>query len=158
MSQYYEDLVIGQTDRFGSLLVDRDEVIAFATKYDPQPFHLSDEAAAKTPFGRLAASGWHTCAMAMSMVVAHMQALGHQGLGAPGVDELRWPKPVYPGDTLRCEGAVLSKRRSQSRSEMGLFRKTLIVRNQHDEVVMTFTSTGMVAVRNPGAKDPPAEG
>ncbi len=151
MAQFYEDLEPGQIEHFGSLLVDRDEVIAFAQKYDPQPFHLSDDAAAKTPFGRLAASGWHTCAMTMSMVVAHMQALGHQGLGAPGIDELRWPKPFYPGDTLRCEAVVLDKRRSASRPEMGLFRKTMTVRNQQDDVVMTFTSTGMIRVRGDAA-------
>ncbi len=145
--QYFEDLAPGHSEQFGTYHVLRDEVIAFATKYDPQPFHLSDEAAAKTPFGRIAASGWHTCAMTMSMVVAHMQAIGHQGLGAPGIEDLRWLKPVYPGDTLRCEAKILDKRRSSSRPEMGLFRKTVTVRNQHDEVVMTFTSTGMVATR-----------
>jgi acyl dehydratase len=151
--QFYEDLTPGQTEHFGSLLVDRDEVIAFATKYDPQPFHLSDEAAAKTAFGRIAASGWHTCAMTMSMVVARMKEIGHQGLGAPGIEELRWPKPVYPGDTLSCETALLDKRRSASRPEMGLFRRSMTVRNQHGEVVMTFTSTGMVAVRDPARHD-----
>lgn len=153
MAQYYEDLEVGHVEHFGAYFVERSEVIAFAQKYDPQPFHLSDEAAAQTAFGRIAASGWHTCAMMMAMVVAHMQKVGHQGLGAPGIDELRWPQPVYPGDTLRCEAKLLSKRRSASRPEMGLFRKAMIVRNQHGDVVMTLTSTGMVATRNPEARD-----
>ncbi len=151
MAQFYEDLEVGQIERFGAYSVTRDEVITFARKFDPQPFHLSDEAAAKTSFGRLAASGWHTSAMTMAMVVAHSQGLGHQGLGSPGIDEVRWPKPVYPGDTLSCETELIDKRRSASRPEMGLFRKKMTVRNQHDEVVMTFTSTAMITVRNPAA-------
>ncbi|WP_447411699.1 MaoC/PaaZ C-terminal domain-containing protein, partial [Clostridium perfringens] len=86
-------------------------------KYDPQPFHLSDEAAAKTHFGRLAASGWHSCAMTMAMLVAHMNEDRAASLGSPGIDELRWLKPVYPGDRLRCETEVLETRRSASRPE-----------------------------------------
>ncbi|MET5012133.1 MaoC/PaaZ C-terminal domain-containing protein, partial [Burkholderia pseudomallei] len=90
---------------------------AFASRYDPQPFHLSDEAAAATHFGRLSASGWHTASMTMAMIVAYYRETGFQSLGSPGVDELRWLKPVYPGDTLRCETEVLETRRSASRPE-----------------------------------------
>src|SRR3546814_2579386 len=119
-------------------------MIDFASKYDPQPFHLDDAAAAATYFGRLSASGWHTAAMAMRMIVDDMKAHEQAGLGSPGIDELRWLKPVYPGDTLRCESEVLSKRRSASRPEMGLFESELTVLNQHDERVMTMRSTGLI--------------
>jgi acyl dehydratase len=145
--EYFEDLVVGAKESFGSYAVTREEVMGFAARYDPQPFHLSDEAAAETHFGRLSASGWHTCAMTMAMVVEYMKAGAHAGLGSPGIDELRWKKPVYPGDTLRCETQLLEKTRSRSRPEMGSFRKTMTVFNQHDEVVMTFTSIGLIRTR-----------
>ena len=144
--QYFEDIEVGRTARFGSYQVTREEVLAFARKYDPQAFHLSDEAAAQTHFGRLSASGWHTCAMTMAMVVENMGSHGQAGLGSPGVDELRWKKPVYPGDTLRCETEVLEKTRSRSRPEMGSFRSALRVYNQHDELVMSFISIGLIRV------------
>jgi acyl dehydratase len=145
--QYFEDIEVGSTARFGAYPVTREEVIAFAEKYDPQPFHLSDEAAAATHFGRLSASGWHTCAMVMSMTVANLKKNRQAGLGSPGIDELKWVKPVYPGDTLRCETEVLEKRRSASRPEMGIFKSRMTVFNQDDVVVMTFTSNGLVATR-----------
>ncbi|HEU0065744.1 MAG TPA: MaoC family dehydratase [Sphingomonas sp.] len=148
--QYFEDLVVGAKAAFGSYRVDRDEVVAFAQKYDPQPFHLWDEAAAKTHFGRLCASGWHTCAMTMAMLVADLTENAQAGLGSPGMDELRWLKPVYPGDTLRCESEVLEKRVSASRPEMGIFKSRMTVFNQHDVPVMTMISNGLIATR-PGA-------
>ncbi len=123
----------------------------FAAKYDPQPFHLSDEAAAQTHFGRLSASGWHTCAMVMSMVVANLKENQQAGLGSPGIDELKWVKPVYPGDTLRCETEILEKRVSASRPEMGIFKSRMRVFNQDDVMVMTFVSNGLVATRSTDA-------
>lgn len=148
--QYFEDIEIGYKARFGQYEVTREEVIAFARAYDPQPFHLSDEAAAATHFGRLSASGWHTCAMTMAMLVEHLKAQQQAGLGSPGIDELRWLKPVYPGDTLRCETYVIDKRPSRSRPEMGSYRSRMIVLNQRDEPVMTFTSIGLIATRPTG--------
>ena len=145
--QYFEDIAVGSKASFGSYEVTRDEVIAFAQKYDPQPFHLSDEAAAATHFGRLSASGWHTCAMTMAMVVENLKANRQAGLGSPGIDELRWLRPVYPGDTLRCESEVLDKRASESRPEMGIFRSRMTVFNQDDKPVMSFISTGLVSTR-----------
>ena len=145
--RYFEDVEVGSTAAFGSYAVTREDVIAFAEKFDPQPFHLSDEEAAKTHFGRLSASGWHTCAMVMSMVVENMKTNRAASLGSPGIDELRWLKPVYPGDTLRCETEVLEKRPSKSRPEMGSFRSSMKVINQHDVVVMTFVSIGLIATR-----------
>lgn len=145
--RYFEDIEVGSTASFGTYAVTRDEVVAFAQKYDPQPFHLSDDAAAKTHFGRLAASGWHTASMTMAMLVAQLKADPQAGLGSPGIDELRWVKPVYPGDTLRCETEILEKRVSASRPEMGLYKSRMSVFNQEDAVVMTFVSNVMIATR-----------
>ncbi len=145
--QYFEDLEVGAKQSFGSYAVTREEVIEFAAKYDPQPFHLSDEAAAKTHFGRLSASGWHTCAMAMSMAVENLKNHRQAGLGSPGIDELKWLKPVYPGDTLRVETEVLEKRASASRPEMGIFKSRMTVFNQHDVAVMAMVSNGLIATR-----------
>ena len=151
--QFYEDIAIGHKQAFGRYEVTREEVIDFASKYDPQPFHLDDEAAAQTHFGRISASGWHTCAMTMSMLVANLTANKQAGLGSPGVDELRWKKPVYPGDTLRCETEVIEKRRSASRPEMGVYRSRVRVLNQDDLPVMTFISNGLIRTRDPEGTD-----
>ena len=148
---YFEDLEIGKRASFGRYDVTREEVIEFAKKYDPQAFHLDDEVAAKTHFGRLSASGWHTCAMTMAMMVENMKNVKQAGLGSPGVDQLMWKKPVYPGDTLRVESEVIEKRRSKSRPEMGLFKSRAKVFNQNDEVVLEMTSNGLIAVRDPDA-------
>jgi acyl dehydratase len=144
---YFEDIVPGTKAAFGRCEVTRDEVIEFATKYDPQPFHLSDEAAAETHFGRIAASGWHTTAMMMSMLVKNISDIQQAGLGSPGIDELRWLKPVYPGDILRVETEVLDKRPSRSRADMGSFRSKATVFNQDDVAVMTVISIGLVRRR-----------
>lgn len=144
---YFEDITVGTKSAFGSYNVTREEVIEFAHKYDPQPFHLDDEAAAKTHFGRLAASGWHTTAMTMAMVVENILNTKQAGLGSPGIDELRWLKPVFPGDTLRCETEVLDKRQSNSRPEMGSYRSRMQVFNQNDQPVLSFISIGLISVR-----------
>ncbi len=145
--QYFEDIEVGARQAFGRYAVTREEVIAFAERYDPQPFHLSDEAAAATHFGRLSASGWHSCAMMMAMVVENLKRNRQAGLGSPGIDELRWLTPVYPGDSLRCESEVLEKRRSASRPEMGIFKSRMTVFNQADVPVLTCISNGLVATR-----------
>jgi acyl dehydratase len=149
--RYYEDLVVGTvTKSERTYEVTREEVIEFASKYDPQPFHLDDDAAAKTHFGRLSASGWHTGAMVMRMMVEGWSTQEPTAsLGSPGVDELRWKKPVYPGDTLRVESELISKRRMNSRREMGLTKTRQTVYNQNDEIVMTMVSNGLVKVRDP---------
>ncbi|NBU84276.1 MAG: MaoC family dehydratase [Sphingomonadaceae bacterium] len=144
---YLEDMKIGQKASFGNYRVTRDEVIDFASKYDPQPFHLDDDAAAKTHFGRLSASGWHTAAMTMSMLVENLKNAKQAGLGSPGLDELRWLKPVYPGDTLRVETELTDVRPSRSRPEMGSIHSLVTVFNQDDVPVMTMKSIGLVATR-----------
>jgi acyl dehydratase len=141
---YFEDLEVGTETYFGSYEVTREEVLEFARKYDPQPFHLSDDEAAKTHFGRLAASGWHTTAMTMAVLARHVVAHQQAGLGSPGIDELRWTKPVYPGDTLHVRGKILEKTVSRSRPEMGSFRTLTTVENQAGQVVMTFTSIVLI--------------
>ncbi|MBY6013602.1 MaoC family dehydratase [Qipengyuania gaetbuli] len=151
--KYYEDIAVGDARSFGHYEVTREEVMEFAGKYDPQPFHLDDDAAAATHFGRLSASGWHTCSMTMAMMVENMKSERSAGLGSPGVDQLRWKKPVYPGDTLRCETEVIEKRRSASRPEMGIFKSHIRTYNQHDELVLEMVSNGLIATRDPGGTD-----
>lgn len=146
--RYFEDMLVGEIRRFGTYRVTREEVIDFASRYDPQPFHLSDEEAAKTHFGKLAASGWHTCAMTMAMMVAHFHDERQAGLGSPGVDELRFLKPVYPGDVLRCESELLEKRLSRSRPDMGSMRTRIRTFNQHDEQVLGFIGISLIRARN----------
>ena len=137
---YLDDLELGAETLFGSYEVTREEVLDFARKYDPQPFHLSDEAAAKTHFGRLAASGWHTCAMVMAVIARHVVKEEQAGLGSPGIDELRWLKPVYPGDTLNVSSKIVDIRPSRSKPEIGSFRSATVVTNQDGIPVLTFTS------------------
>ena len=144
---YFEDLEVGAETDFGSYDVTREEVLEFARKYDPQPFHLSDEEAAKTHFGRIAASGWHTAAMTMAVIARHVVADEQAGLGSPGIDELRWKRPVYPGDTLHVRGKIVDKTPSRSRPDMGSFRTETMVTNQHDQPVMTFTSIVLIRRR-----------
>ncbi len=147
---YFEDLKVGAETCFGSCEVTREEVIEFARKFDPQPFHLSDEAAAKTHFGRIAASGWHTCAMTMGVVARHVVEEEQAGLGSPGIDELRWLKPVYPGDTLHVHGTIAETRPSRSKPDIGSFRTATTVTNQDGEKVMTFTSIVLMRRRPAG--------
>lgn len=147
---YFEDIRIGARSRFGAYEVTREEVIAFATQYDPQPFHLDDAAAAETHFGRIAASGWHTCSMTMRMIVEFMRGEQRAGIGSPGVDEIRWRRPVYPGDTLRVETEITDKTPSRSRPEMGSYKTLTTVYNQDDAVVMTLVSIGLIRRRPRG--------
>jgi acyl dehydratase len=148
--KYLEDLKVGDRKSFGAYQVTREEVLAFARAYDPQPFHLSDEAAAKTHFGRLAASGWHTCAMTMAMLVESGREDPYAGLGSPGVDELRWLKPVYPGNTLSVETEVVEVTPSRSKPDIGSFRSKVTVSNQDGEPVMRMTSIVLVRRRPQG--------
>ncbi|MFM8498670.1 MAG: MaoC family dehydratase [Chakrabartia sp.] len=148
--QYLEDIKVGDKSSYGNYKVTREEVLEFASKYDPQPFHLDDEAAAKTHFGRISASGWHTAAMTMAMLVENLKKHRQAGLGSPGLDELRWLKPVYPGDTLRVESEITEVRPSRSRPEMGSIHSTITVFNQDDVPVMRMKSIGLVATRPKG--------
>jgi len=141
---YFEDLIVGAEREFGTYEVTREEVIDFARKYDPQPFHLSDEGAANTHFGRLCASGWHTAAMVMAVIARAVVNEEQAGLGSPGIDELRWLKPVYPGDTLHVRGEILEKTPSRSKPDLGSFRTRTTVTNQDNVPVMTFVSIVLI--------------
>lgn len=147
--RFFEDIDIGETHTFGHYAVTREEVIDFASKYDPQPFHLDDEASAKTFFGKISASGWHTCAMTMRMMVEDMQDRKMQTTGSPGVDKIRWRTPVYPGDVLRACSKVIGKKDMPSKPEMGIINVAYEVLNQNDVVVMTFEGAGLYQ-RRPG--------
>jgi acyl dehydratase len=138
----FENFKIGQTQNFGAYEVTEEEIIEFAAKYDPQFFHLDHEAAKQSLFGGLCASGWHTCAMTMSMMVANMDANG-RSLGSPGIDSLRWLRPVYPGDVLSVQMEVLDTIPSRSRPNIGVVVSKVSVSNQNGIVVMEFVSKGI---------------
>lgn len=148
---YFEDLAIGTVERFGRYEVSREEVVDFAGKYDPHAFHLSDEAAAKTHFGRLSASGWHTCSMMMAMFVRHMEEHPRASLGGVGIDELRWLKPVHPGDVLSLETEIVAKRRSRSKPGIGSVWTRMTTYNQYGEAVLNMTAIGLFGLRDPDA-------
>ena len=144
--RYFEDYVPGSVHEFGSIAVEEAELINFARRFDPQPFHIDPEAAKQSIFGRLIASGWHTASLAMRLLVDHY--ISHvASLGSPGVDELRWLKPVRPGDTLSVRITLLEAQRSRSKPDQGFIRGSTEVLNQHGEVVMTMKSGGFVRCR-----------
>ena len=147
---WWEDFPAGHVREFGGLVVTREDVLAFARAYDPQPFHIDDAAAEASLFGRLVASGWHTCAMAMRMM-CDAYLLESASLGSPGVDQLRWLKPVYPGDTLRVRLTVLEARPMASRPQVGLVKSRWEVTNQSGDTVLSMEGWGMFR-RRPAAK------
>ena len=148
---YFEDFVPGQEIALGSRDVIEEEVIAFATQFDPQPFHVDHEAARHSIFGRLAASGWHTCGMVMRIVVDNMLN-DSSSMGSPGLDQVRWLKPVYPGDTLHVVYYVKEARPSQSKPDRGVVVSVWKVSNQHGELVCTVEGMGMFGRRPAGAR------
>lgn len=146
---YWEDFRVGETIEFGSKRVTREEILEFAGEFDPQPFHLDEEAARNSILGGLCASGWHSCAMLMRMLCDEF-ILDAASLGAPGVDEVRWKKPVYVDDVLSVKRTCVDRRASKSRPEMGLTRFSYEVLNQKHEVVMTMVGWAMYGRRHPG--------
>jgi acyl dehydratase len=145
---FWEDFPVGQVREFGGYRVTRAAVLAFAREFDPQPFHLDDVAAERSLFGRLAASGWHTCAMAMRMM-CDAYLLESASLGSPGLDKLSWKKPVYPGDTLRVRLEVLESRGLASRPEVGMIRSRWDVMNQDGDTVLLMEGFGLFRRRTP---------
>ena len=144
----YEDLEVGSTTEVGKHTFEPAEIIAFASQYDPQPFHLSEEAGRASMFGGLAASGWHTCATMMGMLVRNMLS-GSTSLGSPGIDEIRLLKPVIAGDTLTMYSKILDKRVSASRPDRGIVSTEWIGVNQHGDTVVTVRSKVLFGLRNP---------
>jgi len=149
---HWEDFPAGRVIPLGSKTVSRDETLAFAAQFDPQPFHLDDAAAEASLFKRLSASGWHTCAMTMRLM-CDGYLNDSAGLGSPGIDELRWLKPVYPGDTISAEMTVLESRVMKSKPHVGLVLSRWRVFNQDGEDVMTMQGWGMFALRHPASPD-----
>ncbi|MGN6829080.1 MaoC family dehydratase [Paucibacter sp. M5-1] len=141
----FEDFQVGQVREFGGRVVDKAEGLSFAA-YDPQPLHLDEEAANASVLGGLSVSGWHTCAMVMRMM-CDAYLLDSTSQGSPGLDNLRWLKPVRPGDTLRVRMTVQETKASKSRPQLGLVRSAWEVFNQRDEAVMTMEGWGMFGRR-----------
>ena len=144
---YLDDLEVGQRFTSGTCVVDETEIKAFARQFDPQPFHLDEAAAKATLFGGLAASGWHTAAMTMKLLVDSGLPLAGGILGAGG--EIAWPLPTRPGDTLQVESEVLEITPSRSRPDRGLAVIRSLTRNQKNEVVQSLTSK-LIVPRRPG--------
>jgi acyl dehydratase len=147
---YWEDFKVGEVHQIGEKRVDKDEIFAFAKQFDPQPFHVDEAAAKASIYGGLIASGWHTVALVMRMMCdAYM--LDSASLGSPGIDNLKWLKPVRPGDTIRAQRTTLEVRASASRPDMGLVKTHWEVFNQNGERVMTMEGYGMFRRRDPGS-------
>jgi acyl dehydratase len=148
--RYFEDYVPGTVVTYGPIEVSADEIIDFARRYDPQEFHVDPERAASGPFGGLVASGWHTAAMMMRVLVnRYLSRVA--SLGSPGVDELRWLAPVRPGDRLWVRIAVLEARRSRSKPDRGMLRSLIEVCSESGDVLMTVKAMTLMLCRDPGA-------
>jgi acyl dehydratase len=144
---YWEDFPSGCTRRIGPRCVSAEEIIAFARQFDPQPFHIDAEEAAKSRFNGLIASGWHICALVMRMICDD-HILESAGLGSPGAQSIRWKQPLRPGDAISIEATVLEARRSQRHPEVGILRWHWDVRNQHGESIAELETTGMIRCRS----------
>jgi acyl dehydratase len=143
---YFEDFPVGFTLELAGPTVTAEAIRAFATQFDPQPFHLDDQAAKATHFGALCASGWHTASLCMRMM-CDAYLLDAASLGSPGIDQLRWVKPVFAQDTLRMRMTVLEQRPSRSKPHLGSIASRWEVFNQRDELVMHMTGWGLFAKR-----------
>jgi acyl dehydratase len=143
----FEDFVPGEITTYGRYPVTKEEVIAYAAEFDPQPFHLDEEAGRASMLGGLAASGWHSCAIMMRMSVEQMQREELAGVGSPGIDSCRWLKPVRPGDTLTGRTEILESWPSRSKP-IGFVRRRADMLNQHGEVVLSLTGVGMFRRRS----------
>jgi acyl dehydratase len=146
---YWEDFPVGKIREFGGITVTTEEIIDFARKFDPQPFHLSEEGGKASLFGGLCASGWHTCAITMRMMCDEF-LLETASLGSPGLENIRWLKPVRPGDTLRVRSVVLEARPMESKPHIGLVKVRWETLNQNNEEVAQMEGYGMYR-RRPGA-------
>ena len=145
--RYLEDFAVGQTFRSGRLSISNEQIKAFGAEFDPQPFHLGEEAARDTIFGGLAASGWHTAAVTMRLLVeSDLKPAG--GIVGAGFEEFRWTMPVRPGDELHVESEILEVRPSKSRSDQGLIKVRTTTLNQNDEAVQ-ITVGSLVVPRRP---------
>jgi acyl dehydratase len=145
--RHFEDYVAGASGTFGPIPIVEAEVIEFARSYDPQPIHTDPAAASAGPFGGLIASGWHTVGLVMRELVRHYLSRT-AALASPGIDELRWPRPVRPGDTLHVRVTVVSAERSRSKPDRGLVRSRIEAVNQHGETVLAMTAMNLIRCRS----------
>jgi acyl dehydratase len=146
---FFEDFVAGTTYEFGAVRIEEQDILDFARQFDPQPFHADPQAAKKSVYGGLIASGWHTASLMMRLFVDHYLSPA-SSLGSPGVDELRWLKPVRPGDVLSARISVVETRRSRSKPDRGLVRSFVEVLNQDGEVVMSMKGLNLFRCRESG--------
>ncbi len=144
----YEDLVVGSTVEVGSYTFEPDDIKAFAQRYDPQPFHLDEEAAKASPFGGLVASGWHTCSVFMSLLIKKLGP-DSTSMGSPGIDSIRWLKPVRAGDTITMHQKIHDKRVSESKPDRGIVSTEWIGINGSGETVITVHSKVIFGLRDP---------
>ena len=147
---YWEDFKTGERKDIGSVVVDKDEVIEFASRYDPQPFHVDEAAARQSIYGGLIASGWHTCAMVMRLM-CDSYLLESASLGSPGIENVRWLRPVRPGDRLTAFRTIEETRLSTSRPDRGIVKTLWEVENQKGELVLTMSGIQFFLRRNPQA-------
>lgn len=145
--RYLEDYPTGAVFECGAIQASEAEIIEFGKRFDPQVFHTSPQAAEQTPYGGLIASGWHTAGMMMRLFVEHYLS-SVASLGSPGVDELRWRRPVHPGDTLRLRVTVTDTKRSRSKPDRGVLFSFIEVLNQDQEVVMSMKAVNLLLCRN----------
>jgi acyl dehydratase len=148
--RYFEDYHVGLVDEFGEIVVTEEEIVEFARHYDPQTMHADPEAAARGPMGGLIASGWHTASMMMRLFVEHYLSKVAT-LPSPGLDELRWLRPVRPGDRLRVRVTVTEAKRSRSKPDRGLVRSLVEVLNQDGDVVMSLRPMNLMRCRDASA-------
>jgi acyl dehydratase len=147
--RYFEDYQVGETAEFGDYAITEQEIVEFAKRYDPQPFHVDPAAGEKTIYGGLIASGWMTGSIMMRLLVDHFIS-PLASMGSPGIDEVRWHKPVRPGDRLHLRVTVMEKRRSESKPDRGVIRMQQEALNQDGETVMSFRGMGMYRCRDVG--------
>ena len=149
---YWEDLLPGSVRDLGTVTVSAEEIKEFAEQYDPQPFHVDEAAGRRSIFGNLCASGWHTCALAMKLTVENFLNES-SSMGSPGLENLRWLKPVYPGDTLRLQYTITESRPLRKRTDTGLIRAGWEMFNQHGERVLHMEGYGMFRRRHPATPE-----
>lgn len=149
---YWEDMQAGSVRDLGTITPTREEIIAFASQFDPQPFHLNDDAAKASVFGGLCASGWHTCSMAMRLMVTNFLQQS-ASLGSPGLENVQWKKPVFPNDTLSLKHTILETRPMRSKPDVGLVRTAWDMHNQHGDSVLHMEGWGMFRRRHPATTD-----
>jgi acyl dehydratase len=152
ITYFWEDMAVGQVRDLGTISPSREDIIAFASQFDPQPFHLDDAAGAASVFGGLCASGWHTCSMAMRLMVTNFLQQT-SSLGSPGLENIQWKKPVYPNDTLRLQTTVLETKPMGRRPDVGMTRNLWEMFNQHGDKVLHMEGWGMFRRRHPATPE-----